>query len=106
MAFGGLSPSEQTHLSSSGFKSIYKAKTGGVRFADLLDKVSEIDPEVRIRFTAPHPKDFPEEVRNIVRKAKTFKGKWLFKGPDPDTGPPQRVQPAPPAGAVRQHQDP
>lgn len=33
-----------------------------MRFADLLEKVSAVDPEMRIRFTAAHPKDFPEEV--------------------------------------------
>jgi tRNA A37 methylthiotransferase MiaB len=34
----------------------------GVSFAELLDRVSQIDPEMRIRFTSPHPKDFPDEV--------------------------------------------
>ena len=32
--------------SSAGFKSVYKPKVGGVRFADLLDQVSSVDPEV------------------------------------------------------------
>lgn len=41
---------------------MYKHKKGGLRFADLLDKVSSVDPEMRIRFTAAHPKDFPDEV--------------------------------------------
>lgn len=41
---------------------MYKNKKGGLRFADLLDKVSSVDPEMRIRFTAAHPKDFPDEV--------------------------------------------
>ena len=36
------------------------------RFADLLHKVSEIDPEVRVRFTSPHPKDFPDEVLHLI----------------------------------------
>lgn len=45
-----------------GFKTVYKTKKGGLRFADLLDKVSSVDPEMRIRFTAAHPKDFPDEV--------------------------------------------
>ena len=36
------------------------------RFADLLQKVSEIDPEVRVRFTSPHPKDFPDEVLHLI----------------------------------------
>ena len=41
---------------------MYKEKVGGMRFADLLDKISSVDPEMRIRFTSPHPKDFPDEV--------------------------------------------
>ena len=45
-----------------GFSTIYKDKKGGLRFSYLLEKVSEIDPEMRIRFTSPHPKDFPDEV--------------------------------------------
>lgn len=50
-----------------GFTTVYKPKIGGRRFADLLDKVSLVDPEMRIRFTSPHPKDFPDSVswRNI-----------------------------------------
>jgi tRNA A37 methylthiotransferase MiaB len=43
---------------ADGFKTIYKAKVGGRRFADLLEKVSQIDPEIRLRFTSPHPKVF------------------------------------------------
>ena len=39
-------------------------QTGGLRFVDLLDGVSRIEPEMRVRFTSPHPKDFPIEVKN------------------------------------------
>uniref|UniRef100_A0A8C2SY36 CDK5 regulatory subunit associated protein 1 n=1 Tax=Coturnix japonica TaxID=93934 RepID=A0A8C2SY36_COTJA len=46
---------------SRGFSTVYKTKPGGLRFAHLLDQVSRIDPEMRIRFTSPHPKDFPDE---------------------------------------------
>ncbi|NXY16155.1 CK5P1 protein, partial [Atrichornis clamosus] len=46
---------------SRGFSTVYKARQGGLRFAHLLDQVSRIDPEMRIRFTSPHPKDFPDE---------------------------------------------
>lgn len=47
---------------SADFKTVYKPKMGGLRFSTLLEKVSSIDPEMRIRFTSPHPKDFPDEV--------------------------------------------
>lgn len=50
---------------SRGFRTVYKAKQGGLRFSHLLDQVSRIDPEMRIRFTSPHPKDFPDEASII-----------------------------------------
>ncbi|KAG1142308.1 hypothetical protein G6F37_008255 [Rhizopus arrhizus] len=53
-------------LSNPGFKTIYKRKEGGRRFTELLDKVSQIDPEMRIRFTSPHPKDFPTDLLHLI----------------------------------------
>ncbi|XP_027750814.1 CDK5 regulatory subunit-associated protein 1 [Empidonax traillii] len=53
---------------SRGFSTVYKAKQGGLRFTHLLDQVSRIDPEMRIRFTSPHPKDFPDEVLQLIRE--------------------------------------
>jgi len=35
-------------------------------FADLIDRVSEVQGIERIRFTSPHPKDFPEKLLNVV----------------------------------------
>ncbi|XP_071875230.1 CDK5RAP1-like protein [Bombus fervidus] len=55
----------ETHL-AEGFKTVYKNKKGGRRFAELLDEVSRINPEMRIRFTSPHPKDFPDEVLQLI----------------------------------------
>lgn len=50
-------PTEKRPTSTSqGFGTVYKAKVGGRRFADLLDEVSTVNPEIRIRFTSPHPK--------------------------------------------------
>lgn len=64
--YGGLPRDGETHL-AKGFHTVYKKKKGGLRFADLLDEVSRIDPEMRIRFTSPHPKDFPDEVLELIR---------------------------------------
>ncbi|XP_069688767.1 CDK5RAP1-like protein [Periplaneta americana] len=64
--YGSLPPDVETNL-AKGFKTVYKKKKGGLRFADLLDQVSRIDPEMRIRFTSPHPKDFPDEVLKLIR---------------------------------------
>ncbi|KAF4517725.1 hypothetical protein B566_EDAN013403 [Ephemera danica] len=49
---------------AKGFHTVYKTKVGGMRFADLLDRVADVDPNIRIRFTSPHPKDFPDESGN------------------------------------------
>uniref|UniRef100_A0A3Q1J6B9 Mitochondrial tRNA methylthiotransferase CDK5RAP1 n=2 Tax=Anabas testudineus TaxID=64144 RepID=A0A3Q1J6B9_ANATE len=57
--------SDLTNL-SRGFKTAYRTKRGGLRFAHLLDAVSRIDPDMRIRFTSPHPKDFPDEVLHLI----------------------------------------
>ena len=49
-----------------GFQSVYKPRRGGaVRFAELLDSVAAIDPEMRIWFTSPHPKEFSDEVLDV-----------------------------------------
>ena len=49
-----------------GFKTVYKPKSGGRRFAELLEEVARVDPEMRVRFTSPHPKDFPDEVLHMM----------------------------------------
>uniref|UniRef100_A0A8I3VZR8 Mitochondrial tRNA methylthiotransferase CDK5RAP1 n=1 Tax=Callithrix jacchus TaxID=9483 RepID=A0A8I3VZR8_CALJA len=53
---------------SRGFTANCKTKQGGLRFAHLLDQVSRVDPEMRIRFTSPHPKDFPDEVLQLIHE--------------------------------------
>ena len=37
-------------------------REGATSFAQLLAAVAAIDPEMRVRFTSPHPKDFSDEV--------------------------------------------
>ncbi|KAF9354219.1 CDK5 regulatory subunit associated protein 1 [Mortierella sp. NVP85] len=61
-----LSSGVGAELSNAGFKTIYKRKDGGMRFTELLDRVSLIDPEMRIRFTSPHPKDFPTALLDLM----------------------------------------
>lgn len=53
---------------SRGFQTIYHSKDGGRRFVDLVEKVSLVNPEMRIRFTSPHPKDFPDELLHLIRE--------------------------------------
>ena len=50
-----------------GFASVYTpARTGAAGFADLLAAVAAVDPDVRVRFTSPHPKDFHDSVLDVV----------------------------------------
>jgi tRNA A37 methylthiotransferase MiaB len=61
----GSDPFERYY--APGFSSVYKPKRdGAVRFAELLDAVADVDPEMRVRFTSPHPKDFPDEVLRVI----------------------------------------
>ena len=41
---------------------MYKPRRAGRGFAELLDAVAAVDPELRVRFTSPHPKDFSDNV--------------------------------------------
>ncbi|KAE8705009.1 CDK5RAP1-like protein [Hibiscus syriacus] len=52
---------------SEGFKSMCKVENTGLRFADLLDRLSTEFPEMRFRYTSPHPKDFPDELLYVMR---------------------------------------
>eukprot|EP00262_Sarcandra_glabra_P022490 TRINITY_DN9985_c0_g1_i1.p1 TRINITY_DN9985_c0_g1~~TRINITY_DN9985_c0_g1_i1.p1 ORF type:complete len:305 (-),score=37.38 TRINITY_DN9985_c0_g1_i1:324-1238(-) len=52
---------------SEGFSSMCKVKNMGLRFSDLLDRLSNEFPEMRFRFTSPHPKDFPDELLFLMR---------------------------------------
>lgn len=50
-----------------GFKTVYKPKIGGLPFSTLLEEIAKAVPDVRIRFTSPHPKDFSEDVLRVIR---------------------------------------
>ncbi|XP_035893775.1 CDK5RAP1-like protein [Anopheles stephensi] len=63
----GDAPKEATLL-APGFRTVYKSKLGGLRFAELLSELAEAVPEMRIRFTSPHPKDFPRDVLETIAK--------------------------------------
>ena len=51
-----------------GFKTVYKPKTGGFTFDVLLEEVAKVDPNMRIRFTSPHPKDFDDRVLEVIQR--------------------------------------
>lgn len=57
-----------TSKTSRGFSTIYRPKQGGIRFAELLSRVAEVDGEMRVRFTSPHPKDFADEVLTVIKE--------------------------------------
>ncbi|GLJ05396.1 hypothetical protein SUGI_0017520 [Cryptomeria japonica] len=52
---------------SQGFSSMCKVKDTGLRFSNLLDCLSIEYPEMRFRFTSPHPKDFPDDLLYLMR---------------------------------------
>ncbi|BFI30529.1 tRNA-2-methylthio-N6-dimethylallyladenosine synthase [Marchantia polymorpha subsp. ruderalis] len=55
------------NLLSPGFTSISNVKEVGLTFAHLLDCLSTIYPQMRFRFTSPHPKHFPEELLYLMK---------------------------------------
>ncbi len=64
---------EAKHLARDGFKQIsllgqnvnsYRHEKAD--FADLMDMVAEVDGIERVRFTSPHPKDFPAKFLKIM----------------------------------------
>ncbi len=64
---------EVRHLAAEGFKQVTLLGQNvnsyhyeGHDFAYLLEKVSEVDGIERIRFTSPHPKDFPQRLIQVM----------------------------------------
>jgi MiaB/RimO family radical SAM methylthiotransferase len=63
----GSNPDETPIPLSKGFHLPGRTSpNASVRFPDLLDAVSQVDPEVRIRFTSPHPAHFPDDVIQLM----------------------------------------
>ena len=53
--------------SAPGFASVYKPqRQGATGFGQLLEKVALVNPEMRVRFTSPHPKDFTDDVLGVI----------------------------------------
>ncbi len=53
-------------FSMQGFSSVYRPnRAGAVPFAELLARVAGVDPEMRVRFTSPHPKEFSDDVLQV-----------------------------------------
>ena len=64
---------EVKRLVDDGFKqvtllgqNVNSYKSGEYKFADLVEMVSQVNGLERIRFTSPHPKDFPEKLIDVV----------------------------------------
>lgn len=49
-------------------KSLPLGEVGGVNFANLLEMVALIDPDLRVRFSTSHPKDITDEVLYAINK--------------------------------------
>lgn len=61
--------SSSTYKAAKGFTNLFNSRTRdapGARFADLLEAVADVSPELRVRFTSPHPKDFSDDVLNVI----------------------------------------
>ncbi len=55
------------NTSNDGFSNMFRLRGGaGYYFVDLVEAVSNIDPELRVRFTSPHPKDYPPELLSLM----------------------------------------
>ena len=51
------------------FSSVYnpeKRRSGASLFSDLLQECATSCPEMRIKFTSPHPKDFSDDVLQVL----------------------------------------
>ena len=64
---------EIQQLSDEGYKevtllgqNVNSYKDGLNTFTTLMDRTSRINPEIRFRFSSPHPKDFPDDLLYLI----------------------------------------
>lgn len=57
---------------SQGFTPLFKLKQHGLRFTKLLDDLSTKFPNIRFRFTSPHPRDFPDDLLDLIAGRKNI----------------------------------
>ncbi|ACF13054.1 RNA modification enzyme, MiaB family [Chloroherpeton thalassium ATCC 35110] len=50
----------------------YYDENSGTRFANLMDKASLVNPNMRIRFTTSHPKDISSELIDVIAERKNL----------------------------------
>lgn len=69
--------SEIQDLSEKGYKevtllgqNVNSYNDNGTRFSELMYQASLINTEMRLRFSTPHPKDFPDELLHVIRDQK------------------------------------
>lgn len=53
---------------AQGFKTVYKPRLRGITFDILLEEVAKLSPNLRIRFTSPHPKDFTDDMIQVMKR--------------------------------------
>lgn len=66
----GIAGAGAGYETAQGFGNMFRLRGGGggVRFAELLDRVARAVPDMRVRFTSPHPKDFPAAVFEAIQQ--------------------------------------
>lgn len=64
---------EIQQLSDQGYKevtllgqNVNSYRYNDIDFSRLMDEASKVDPEMRFRFSSPHPKDFPEPLLHLI----------------------------------------